>query len=197
MPSPRQLLVVDVGPLKPLIAACAAQANKPPTTWARELMAQAVEALGAGPIPERSTPRRPARNGNLVKFFARLTPEEAAAIKAAAKTAGLSQSEYVARLAMNPAVAGTIGVPALQALAESNRQLLAIGRNLNQIARMLNEYPGRMTRADQALILKVAELARAHVELAAGVIAELSVTRRSAAQREKSDGPAANRRRAA
>ncbi|WP_084267336.1 plasmid mobilization protein [Azohydromonas lata] len=197
MPSPRQLLVVDVGPLKPLIASCAAQAGKPPTTWARELMAQAVEALGAGPAPERPSPKRPARNGNLVKFFARLTPEEAAAIKASAKTAGLSQSEYVGRLAMNPTAAGAVGVPALQALAESNRQLLAIGRNLNQIARTLNESPGQMTGADHALILRVAELARAHVELTASVIAELSVTRRSAAQRERSDGPTPNRRRAA
>jgi hypothetical protein len=181
MPSPRQFLVVDVGPLKPLIAACAAQAHMPPGTWARELLAQAVEVIDATPVPKRPSLKRPPRNGNPVKFFARLTPEESSTLKAAAKAAGLSQSEYVARLVMNPAAAGAVGVPPLQVLAESNRQLLAVGRNLNQIARRLNEDPQRISGVEQAQILEAAEMARAHVELVAAVIKELSVNRRTPA----------------
>jgi hypothetical protein len=182
MPSPRQFLVVDVGPLKPLIADCAARAHMPPGTWVRELLAQAVEAIGDTPAPERPSLKRPPRSGNPVKFFARLTPEESSTLKAAAKAAGLSQSEYVARLVMNPAVAGSVGVPALQVLGESNRQLLAVGRNLTQIARLLNERPGETTRADQAQILEAVEMVRAHIELVARVIKELSVNRRTAAR---------------
>ncbi|WP_156901439.1 plasmid mobilization protein [Azohydromonas australica] len=182
MPSPRQFLVVDVGPLKPLIVDCAARAHMPPGTWVRELLAQAVEVIGDTPAPERPSLKRPPRSGNPVKFFARLTPEESATLKAAAKAAGLSQSEYVARLVMNPAAAGAVGVPALQVLVESNRQLLAVGRNLNQIARSLNERLEKVTRAEQAQILQTVEMVRTHVELVASVIKELSVNRRTASR---------------
>jgi hypothetical protein len=181
MPSPRQFLVVDVGPLKPLIVDCAAQAHMAPSTWVRELLAQAVEAISDIPAPERPSLKRPPRSGNPVKFFARFTPQESATLKAAAKAAGLSQSEYVARLVMNPASAGAVGVPALQILADSNRQLLALGRNLNQIARKFNERPGDISRADLAQVLDAAEMVRTHVEMVASALKELSVNRRTAA----------------
>jgi hypothetical protein len=113
-----------------------------------------------------------------VKLTVRLTAEESAVLVAAARNAHLSQAEFVARVATTPG-AGTALPQALQILAESNRQLLALGRNLNQIARKLNEVSGAMTDSERALIVQAAQATMAHAELVAQALAELSPSRRS------------------
>jgi hypothetical protein len=62
---------------------------------------------------------------------------------------------------------------AVQALARSNHELVAVGRNLNQVARSLNAYPGRTTTAERMAIERVLAAVRSHLEEAARVVAEL------------------------
>jgi hypothetical protein len=71
-----------------------------------------------------------------------------------------------------PASAANLG-QAVQALARSNHELVAVGRNLNQVARSLNAYPGRTTTAERMAIERVLAAVRSHLEEAARVVAEL------------------------
>lgn len=70
----------------------------------------------------------------------RLTPTEMDAVDARAEREGCSRSTWLVNV-----VRGTLtkqpqmGMPEIDSLGESNYQLLAIGRNLNQIAKRLNE----------------------------------------------------------
>lgn len=58
-------------------------------------------------------------------------------------------------------------VPSLEertALEESNRQILAIGRNLNQLARAINSDPSEASALNEKLISALSEKLRVHVE---------------------------------
>lgn len=124
---------------------------------------------------------RRARSDDYIKLTVRLAPAESEVLQANAHAAGVSQAELIARLVAIPGI-GAAMTQQVQALAESARQLGAIGRNLNQVVRALNEFPGLMTSSDRVTVLKAAEAAMAHARLVAGVASELGTTRRSRAQ---------------
>lgn len=62
---------------------------------------------------------------------------------------------------------------AVQALARSNHELVAVGRNLNQVAKSLNAYPGKTTTADRMAIEVVLATLRGHLDDAARLVTEL------------------------
>lgn len=62
---------------------------------------------------------------------------------------------------------------AVEALARSNHELVAVGRNLNQVAKSLNAYPGKTTTADRMAIEVVLATLRGHLEEAARLVTEL------------------------
>lgn len=102
-----------------------------------EALRQVVAKLTNAKPPERTltvdTERR------LVRREIRLTPSEEAGIKACAASDGFTASRWIvalirARLCKAP----QLGQRELELLAMSNLQLLAIGRNLNQLARAAN-----------------------------------------------------------
>jgi hypothetical protein len=55
----------------------------------------------------------------------------------------------------------------------TNYELAGLGRNLNQVARSLNAYPGRTTAAEREAIAKAVAAVRAHLEVAANIIGSL------------------------
>lgn len=173
--SPRQVLSVDVGELRHPIETRAAAEGLRPGPWIRRLVAQALSAAPADELPRPATDTDPSRRdpADLVKFTARLTATQATVLARRAAQAGLSRTEFLARLLMDerPTVAPMDGHQSA-ALIDHNHQLVALGRNLNQIARNLNAYPGRMTASERAFIVAVTRTTREYVERMARFLAE-------------------------
>ena len=68
-----------------------------------------------------------------------LTPSEVKLLKNQAESAGLSSTKWLVALVRTKLTdVPHFGQDELEALASSNRQMLALGRNLNQIAKALN-----------------------------------------------------------
>lgn len=104
----------------------------------------------------------------------RLTPSELEAVDARASNEGCSRSTWLVNV-----VRGTLtkqpqmGMREIDSLGESNYQLLAIGRNLNQIAKRLNEghpdvitvkYIDRLTDEVRTHVKKVSKVMGASIE---------------------------------
>ncbi|NRF71394.1 plasmid mobilization relaxosome protein MobC [Aquincola sp. S2] len=62
---------------------------------------------------------------------------------------------------------------AVQQLIRSNAELVAIGRNLNQVAHSLNLYPGKTTAADREALERTVAAVYDHLEAAARLAAEI------------------------
>lgn len=104
-----------------------------------------------------------------------------ARLKARAAEAGLTLSAYVATIASAPhlpEIAPTRLSPVvLSGLVQSNYELRAIGRNVNQIAKSLNAYPGRMTAGERDDLSALPSRLDAHVRLSARVLQVLNTPR--------------------
>ena len=62
---------------------------------------------------------------------------------------------------------------AVEALGVSNHRLVAIGRNMNQIARALHVAGGKATTADVLAIDDAQRAIQKHLDLAAALVGEL------------------------
>lgn len=104
-----------------------------------------------------------------VRMELRLTHSELEAVKDIAKEAGASPNQWVANLVRSYITRKPqLGMEELAVIAESNARLLAIGRNLNQIARALNKGEANVPR-----LVEPSELAdeiTAHVKAVSAVI---------------------------
>jgi len=146
-----KVLTVRLDPaVKARFAAYCASINRSPSAVIRAAVeAQVAQSNEAEPEPaarQVNEPEPAARQVNEVdtgpKLAVRLwlTTTERDAIDRHVEHAGGSRAGWIAR-----AVRGALtrepqfGAEELQVLGASNRELLAIGRNLNQIARRLNE----------------------------------------------------------
>ena len=101
----------------------------------------------------------------------RLTPSEHAALVARAKAEGSHPSTWVVAmvrtlLTQQP----TLLPPERDALARSNQQLLAIGRNLNQIAKALNSSPRDRTALRADLLTALSTRIQTHTSLVSDVL---------------------------
>ena len=101
----------------------------------------------------------------------RLTREELRAAEALAANEGFSLARWIvallrARLSSSP----QLGQRELELLARSNMQVLALGRNLNQIARALNASPSDPSAWDAELIDRVMALLQEHTAHVAQVL---------------------------
>jgi hypothetical protein len=72
-----------------------------------------------------------------------------------------------------PAAGGLNLGAAVQQLIRSNAELVAIGRNLNQVAHSLNLYPGKTTATDRQAIERTITAVYGHLEVAARLAAEV------------------------
>ncbi len=133
----------------------------------RSLMPKAVRGVAATKPPRlyRQTPE-PER-GKSTRLYLYLTPSEWKAVDARAKADGFAHpTQWTlalirARLTDQP----QFGADEIAELRESNHQLLAIGRNLNQIAHGMNLGEGRWTAIyDGEEIRNLAKAVKRHVQ---------------------------------
>ena len=139
-------LNVYLGPTKkPWAAYCARLGKKPGAAIKEAIEAQLSKAArsdtsaASRPAVKQQAEEKP-DTGAKGRVEVRLTPSEKAAVLELASVEGCSPQHWIintvrATLTRQP----QFGMRELDALGESNYQLLAIGRNLNQIAKRLNE----------------------------------------------------------
>ena len=135
MPTSRPTqLTVDLGDLKtPWVQWCAQQ-QLTPSDALRQLLRQTLARTPrARPTMHKIVPRRAERPTRQVGF--RLTPSEYAALATRARAEGSSPTHWlIALIRVQLTRQPSLSDPERQAVAHSTKQLLALGRNLNQIA---------------------------------------------------------------
>ena len=104
-----------------------------------EAFRQIVAKLTGGAETARTRPAAATERPTKVRREIRLTKSELARADAVAGREGFSLTRWIVSL-INARLEATpkLGQPELEALARSNLQMLAIGRNLNQLARAAN-----------------------------------------------------------
>lgn len=130
-----------------------------PSAMVRLLISKVCPDISAGELSEKIATRQ--NNQMLLTWHDR----DWSALDKVAKENGISRQQWIRRK-----VRATIHntTPAtdeeLRALAQSNRELNAIGRNLNQIARRLNESNGEDNQMTLDYITNFAKLVEAHTD---------------------------------
>jgi hypothetical protein len=174
----RQTLNVDLGDLKPLVLAAAQRAGKGTAVWIREALAMAVQehAADAVPVPMPRAAANRSRSAAIVHFGGRLTVKESEALRLAAASEGLSQIEYVARVARGELAAPRVA--ALDALGAVRERLQALELALRNLQARARDDPAVLAQVGEA----VREV-RAQARRAAEVFDAVGTTRRVAGQR--------------
>lgn len=172
-PKPRQTLQVDLGALKaPWLHYCAQNQITP-----SDALRQVIEKLtGQG----RATPAIPTQArevpgqrdpGPKHKTTIRLTLSEREKLDAHAAAAGFSTPKWIVALIRGHLTQGPqLGQHELEKLGQSNYQLIALGRNLNQIAKALNTQPEDTTVYRLDLIQDLEQAIKQHVQQVSAVL---------------------------
>lgn len=101
----------------------------------------------------------------------RLTTSEYLCIQEFARQQGMSSNQWVINLIRANLVARPqLGMEELRVLGESNSRLLALGRNLNQIARQINTNPGVHERFKTEQIENLSRHIATHTAQVTGVM---------------------------
>lgn len=166
----RQVLTVDLGDLKPVWIAWCAENSVTPSEGIKEV----IKKLTARhePIPKKkSRAVHGVRDHTRVRKEISLTESEYETALRHANAAGYSFNKWVIALVRAQLTqAPQLGQKEQDLLGESNYQLLAIGRNLNQIAKWLNTNPNDKTAYSLELIERLNEFLRGHVAKSSKVI---------------------------
>ena len=153
---------------KPWSDYCEALGKKPGAAL-KEAIEQQLERVAKNPPPPLRQTGAVPDGESKVRFEVLLTQSEKAAIQERANLERCSQRRWVidairAGLTHEP----QFGMKEIEALGESNYQLLAIGRNLNQVARAMNE--GRRDSVTIESIERLRAVIDAHTEQVSNAI---------------------------
>jgi hypothetical protein len=132
--------------------------------------------------------------GPIVKLSIRLTSGEAEQLDAGARRAGLSRGAFLAGLLANvPSLTGDSAgrVDCLVALTSSSAELSTLSRNINRLTALLRQGDVQPAREYRRMLDSLGDDVRAHLSLAASVLADLLPARPSA-KRGESRRPAAS-----
>ncbi len=133
-------------------------------------MPSATAAASAPSVPTASEVRRPPGPGRARREI-RLTEDEDSLVRQHAASTGYSVQRWIVALIRGQLrKSPDFGQRELEALGESNYQLLSIGRNLNQIARALNANPGSRAAYNEEIIHQLRQYIERHTKLAAQLI---------------------------
>ena len=128
----------------------------------RQLLAVVLRTAGLDEPPTMAPPDKVNRDAQV---HVRLEPEDWRLLRERARARGMASATYLSYLARSH----LRGVPPLPKaeyalLKQSVEQLIAVGRNLNQITRVLNQgdRSASPARAEVAALLKVSENLRDH-----------------------------------
>lgn len=138
--------------------------------------------------------RTAATSDSIVKLSIRLTSSEAEQLDAGARRAGLSRGAFLAGLLANvPSLSGGAGsrLDCLAALTASSAELSTLSRNIHSLTALLRQGDVAPAQQYRHMLDTLGDDVRAHLSLAASVLADLRPARPSA-KRGESRRPAAS-----
>jgi hypothetical protein len=163
-------VTVDLGELKaPWQAWCQAHGITPSHAL-RNAIRQAMDRRATrAPAPRlRVTPRKERATA---RIELNLTSSELAALKKMAGHEGYLPTKWLVAMVRTKLTGQPhVGQPELERLTRSNQQLLALGRNLNQIAKVLNTAPQNRTAVRVEVITELSRVIRAHTDKVSAVL---------------------------
>jgi hypothetical protein len=173
-PSSRDRISVDLRGLKAALFARAEAQGVSPSSFVRTAL---VDALGQAREPgaDQGPPPCLRGEGNRARLTLRMSRDHAHATLRAARRAGLSAGDYVAGLVSNVPVlsAGDTRVGCIRALTASSAELATLSRNIHRLTVLLRQADVEAARPYRDTLATLAVDVRRHLELAAGVLAEL------------------------
>jgi transposase-like protein len=163
-------ITVDLGEIKAPWQAWCQDHGITPSHALRNALRQAMDRRATrAPAPRlRVTPRRERATA---RIELNLTSSELAALKKMARREGYLPTKWlVAMIRTKLTGQPHVGQPELERLTRSNQQLLALGRNLNQIAKVLNTSPQNRTAFRVEVITELSRVIRAHTDTVSDVL---------------------------
>ncbi len=163
-------VTVDLGELKaPWQAWCAQQGITPSHAMRNALRLAMDRRATQAPAPRsRVTPKRERATA---RIELNLTISELAALKEMAGHEGYVPTKWLVAMVRTKLTGQPqVGQPELETLARSNQQLLALGRNLNQIAKVLNTAPQHRTAVRVEVITELSRVIQAHTKKVSDVL---------------------------
>ncbi len=156
-------VTVDLGELKaPWQAWCQAHGITPSHAL-RNALRQAMDRKTPHAPPRIRV--SPQRERATARMELNLTTSELAALKKMAGHEGYLPTKWlVAMIRTKLTGQPHVGQPELERLTRSNQQLLALGRNLNQIAKVLNTSPQNRDAFRVEVITELSRVIRTHTE---------------------------------
>ncbi len=163
-------VTVDLGELKaPWLAWCQAHGITPSHALRNALRQAMDRRTTQAPAPRlRITPKPERANA---RMEVNLTPSELAALKRMAGHEGYVPTKWVVAMIRTKLTGQPhVGQSELERLTRSNQQLLALGRNLNQIAKVLNTAPQNQTAFRVEVITELSRVIQAHTKKVSDVL---------------------------
>ncbi|MDF0672837.1 MAG: hypothetical protein P0120_00640 [Nitrospira sp.] len=163
-------ITVDLGELNGPWRAWCDERKLTPSHALRNALRQAMDrgATRASVPRLRVTPKRERATA---RIELNLTTSELAALKKMAGHEGYVPTKWVVAMVRTKLTGQPqVGQPELETLARSNQQLLALGRNLNQIAKVLNTAPQNRTAFRVEVITELSRVIQAHTKKVSDVL---------------------------
>ena len=160
----------DLGPLKQSWLAWCAKQKTRPSHALRQVLAKIVQGGLPGCISRRAVvsdrPEKP-----MVRVEIKLTQSEHSTLTQLARAQGFTVAKWIIALIRSRLVGDPqFGQSELEVLARSNLQLLAIGRNLNQLAKALNTSPEDKNAFRVELITELSRRIQTHTTTVSSVM---------------------------
>ncbi len=163
-------ITVDLGDLKAPWQAWCQDHGVTPSHALRNAVRQAMDRKATqAPPPRLRVSRRRERATARMKL--NVTPSELAALRTCARLEGYQPTAWVVAMIRTKLTGEPhVGQSELETLARSNQQLLALGRNLNQIAKVLNTAPQNRTAFRAEVITELSRVIQAHTKKVSDVL---------------------------
>ncbi|MBK9948249.1 MAG: plasmid mobilization relaxosome protein MobC [Nitrospira sp.] len=162
-------VTVDLGELKAPWQAWCQDHRITPSQALRNAIRQAMDGTTTQAPPRIRVSSR--RERATARMELNLTSSELAALKKMAGHEGYLPTKWVVAMIRTKLTGQPhVGQPELERLTRSNQQLLALGRNLNQIAKVLNTSPQNRTAFRVEVITELSRVIRAHTDKVSDVL---------------------------
>jgi hypothetical protein len=179
-------VTADMRGLKAALVARAQAQQVSVSVLVRAAVERALGLADASAEPEGAM-RTATTAGSIVKLSIRLTSAEAEQLDAGARRAGLSRGAFLAGLLANvPSLLGGAGsrLDCLTALTASSAELSTLSRNLHRLTALLRQGEVGPAQQYRRLLDTLGSDVRAHLSLAARVLADLRPARPSGRSNE-------------
>ena len=173
-PSSRDRISVDLRGLRAVLLDQARARGVTPSDLVRGVLAEALGAVDSDQRVLGSLTPRSAPSGR-VRLSLRLTAEQARAITLAAKAAHLSTGDFVAGFVAGVPVlsGGANRTDHMAAVIASSAEISTLSRNIHHLTSLLRHGALRAAQEYRPMLDTLADDLRGHLELTAGVLAEL------------------------